>query len=242
MTENKELPIDSTKQYSDEEISKILNTAKATRTERDEAAKKAKELEENNRKLSEQLEQIKGIDPKRFKELEQLAQTYEDKKLEDNRQFSDLKERWQGERTTLSQQINQLQGDLKQTKITNALEKAFYSVGGKAGKDDEGYTYFDMISNRAMQFVEVDENGKLLIIDPRDRTKMVTEKGAAFTIEDLMLKFRSAGPTTSLFEPANNSAGSGMNRSTTPSSANTREQLMKLPRAERLAKARELGI
>ncbi|MBD2437374.1 hypothetical protein [Nostoc sp. FACHB-110] len=231
------------KQYSDEEITKILNTAKATRDERDKAASRAKELETQIGDLSKQLEQIKGIDPKKYQELETLAQTYEEQKLEDQRKFGELKERWQGERTTLQQQIQQLQGDLKSTRVTNALEKAFYAVGGKAGKDDDGLTYFDLLRDRAMQYIEVDESGKLVVIDPRDRTKMVTDKGTPYAIEDLMTRFRSAGPTTSLFEPVGNGAGGGMQRSNgNGGTAMQREQLMKLPRAERLTESRKRGI
>jgi hypothetical protein len=68
-------------------------------------------------------------------------------------------------------------------------------------------------------------------------------KGVSLTVDDLMLKLRSGGPTASLFDPIGNGAGSGMTRSHgTQNAAMLREQIMKLPRAERLAKARELGI
>lgn len=231
------------KEYTNEEITKILNTAKATRDERDKAASRAKELETQIGDLSKQLEQIKGIDPKRYQDLETLAQTYEDQKLEEQRKFGELKERWQGERTALQKQNQDLQLELKTTRVTNALEKAFYAVGGKAGKDDDGLTYFDLLRDRAIQYIEVDESGKLVVIDPKDRTKMVTDKGVPLAIEDLMTKFRSAGPTTSLFDPVGNGAGSGMQRnSSNGSTALQREQVMKLPRAERLTKARELKI
>ncbi|MBD2489000.1 hypothetical protein [Aulosira sp. FACHB-615] len=237
-----ELEDSQTKTYSEEEITKILNTAKATRAERDEAAKKAKELETQLAETTKQLEQIKGVDPKRYQELETLAKTYEERKLEEQREFGELKERWQSERTTLQQQNQQLQNELKTTRVINALEKAFYAVGGKAGSEGD-LSYFDLLRDRAMQYIEVDETGKLAIIDPRDKTRMVTDKGTPYTVEDLMTKFRTAGPTTSLFEPIGNGAGGGMQRSNgSAGSAVTREQLMKLPRAERLAKARELGI
>lgn len=233
---------ESLKTYSDEEISKILNTAKATRTERDEAAKKAKELETKVAELSGQLEKIQGIDPNKYQELESLAKTYEEQKLEEQRKFGELKERWQGERGTLQQQVQQLQESLKNTRITNSLEKAFYAVGGKTGGED-GYTYFDLLSDRAKQYIEVDESGKLVVIDPKDKTKMVNDKGQPIGIEELMLKFRTSGPSTALFEPVGNGAGGGMSRSQgSNSGALTREQLMKLPRSERLARARELNL
>ncbi len=237
------LPSTETKQYSDEEITKILNTAQATRKERDIAAAKAKELETKITELSGNLEKIKGIDPQKYQELEKLAQTYEERKLEEQRSFSELKERWTGEKTTLQQQIGQLQENLKQTQIVNALEKSFYATGGKSGKDDDGYTYFDLIRDRAINYIVLDEQGRITVIDPRDKTPLKDTKGVSFTVDDLMLKLRTGGPTASLFDPIGNGAGGGMTRSHgVQNAAMVREQLMKLPPAERLAKARQLGI
>lgn len=236
-------PIPETKAYSDEEISKILNTAKATRKERDTVAERAKQLETQNLELQSKLEQIKGIDPDKFKQLEQIAATYEERKLEEERKFSELKERWTGERTAFAQQIQELQQQLQSTQVVNALEKAFYSCGGRSGKDDDGYTYFDLIQERAKAYIQRDDKGKLVVIDPRDGTAMRDPKGAPYSVEDLMLRLRTSGPTASLFEPPD-SRGSGMNRSANYNSvAATRDSLMGMTnRAERLAKARELGI
>lgn len=235
--------IPETKTYSDEEISKILNTAKATRKERDSVAEKAKELENQNLELQKKLEQIKGIDPEKFKHLEQIAATYEERKLEEERKFGELKEKWTSERTSYSQQIQELQQQLQTTQVVNALEKAFYSCGGRSGKDDDGYTYFDLIQERAKAYIQLDEKGKLAVIDPRDGTPVRDPKGNPYSVEDLMLRLRSSGPTASLFE-APDSRGSGMNRSANFNSiAATRDSLMGMSnRAERLAKARELGI
>ena len=232
-----------TKQYSDDEITKILNTAQATRKERDEAAKRARDLENKVAELSGNLEKIKGIDPNKYQELEKLAASYEERKLEEQRNFSELKDIWGKEKTTFTQQIQQLQENLKQTQIVNALEKSFYATGGKSGRDDDGYTYFDLIRDRAINYIVLDESGKLTVIDPRDKTPLKDTKGVSFTVDDLMLKLRSGGPTASLFDPIGNGAGGGMTRSHgTQSAAMLREQIMKLPRAERLAKARELKI
>lgn len=242
---DKEIPTDTRpdKQYSDEEISKILNTAKATRRERDTVAERAKELESQNLDLQKKLEQIKGIDPTKFKELEQIAATYEERKLEEERKFTELKERWTGERDSFGKQIQDLQQQLVSTQIINALEKAFYSCGGRSGKDDDGYSYFDLIQERAKKYIQLDEKGKTQVLDPRDGTAMRDPKGNPYSVEDLMLKLRSNGPTAALFE-APDTRGSGMSRSVNFSGVTaTKDSLMNMTnRAERLAKARQLGI
>ncbi|MEH2393694.1 MAG: hypothetical protein V7K21_19205 [Nostoc sp.] len=234
-----------TKQYSDEEITKILNTAQATRKERDDVAKKAKDLETKVAELSENLEKIKGIDPVKYRELENIAASYEERKLEEQRGFAELKERWTGEKTSLQQQIQQLQESNRQAQIVNALEKSFYATGGKSGKDDDGLTYFDLIRDRAANYIVLDEeSGKITIIDPKDKTILRDAKGVPFTVDDLMFKLRSGGPTASLFDPVSNGAGSGMTRG--QGSQNTgmvREQIMQIPsRSDRLSRSRALGI
>ncbi|MBN3951928.1 MAG: hypothetical protein HWQ38_37880 [Nostoc sp. NMS7] len=244
-TELDPIPTNSeTKQYTDEEIGKILNTAKATRTERDDAAKKARDLETQVNELSEKLEKIKGIDPVKYKELEITAAQYEDRKLEEQRGFAELKERWTGEKTTLQQQILQLQESNRQSQIVNALEKSFYATGGKSGKDDDGWTYFDLIRDRAATHIVLDDQGKITIIDPRDKTPLKDTKGVSFTVDDLMFKLRSAGPTASLFEPISNGAGGGMTRSQgSQNGAMVAAQIMQIPsRSDRITKFRAMGI
>ncbi|MHC5779304.1 hypothetical protein [Nostoc sp.] len=232
------------KKYSDEEITKILNTAQATRKERDDVAKKAKDLETKVAELSENLEKIKGIDPVKYKELEITAAQYEDRKLEEQRGFAELKERWTGEKTTLQQQIVQLQESNRQSQIINALEKSFYATGGKSGKDDDGWTYFDLIRDRAATHIVLDDQGKITIIDPRDKTPLKDTKGVSFTVDDLMFKLRSAGPTASLFEPIGNGAGGGMTRSQgSQNGAMVTAQIMQIPsRSDRITKFRAMGI
>ncbi|MEH1902519.1 MAG: hypothetical protein V7L04_14140 [Nostoc sp.] len=233
------------KQYTDEEITKILNTVKATRTERDDADKKAKEAEAKNTELLKQLDQIKKIDPNRYQELEQLAQTYEERKLEEQRNFGELQTRYKEREAALQQENLALKESNRQAQIVNALEKSFYATGGKSGKDDDGLTYFDLIRDRAANYIVLDEeSGKITIIDPKDKTMLRDSKGVPFTVDDLMFKLRSGGPTASLFDPISNGAGSGMTRG--QGSQNTgmvREQIMQIgSRSDRIAKARALGI
>lgn len=232
-----------TKQYTDEEITKILATAQATRKERDEAARKAKDLETKVAELSGNLEKIKGIDPVKYKELENIAANYEERKLEEQRNFGELQTRYKEKEAALLQENQQLKESNRQQTVVNALEKSFYATGGKSGKDEDGYTYFDLIRDRAVNYIVLDEQGKITVVDPRDKMPLKDNKGVSLTIDDLMLKLRSGGPTASLFDPIGNGAGSGMTRSHgTQNAAMLREQIMKLPRAERLAKARELGV
>ncbi|MEH2397799.1 hypothetical protein [Nostoc sp.] len=53
----------------------------------------------------------------------------------------------------MQQEIEQLKESLKQNQIINALEKSFYATGGKAGKDEDGYSYFDLIRDRAINYI-----------------------------------------------------------------------------------------
>lgn len=57
-------------------------------------------------------------------------------------------------------------------RMINALEKSFYGTSGKAGKDEDGYSYFDLISDRAINYIVLDKHGKFIVIDPRDKTSL----------------------------------------------------------------------
>ncbi|MHC5829032.1 MAG: hypothetical protein ACYT04_77275, partial [Nostoc sp.] len=125
-------------------------------------------METQVNELSEKLEKIKGIDPVKYRDLEATAAQYEERKLEENLKFAEVKEIWTGEKKNLQQQILQLQESNRQSQIVNALEKSFYATGGKSGKDDDGLTYFDLIRDRAANYIVLDDQGKITIIDPRD--------------------------------------------------------------------------
>ncbi|MEH2380372.1 MAG: hypothetical protein V7K27_16045 [Nostoc sp.] len=51
----------------------------------------------------------------------------------------------------MQQEIEQLKESLKQNQIINALEKSLYATSSKAGKDEHGYSYFDLICDRAIR-------------------------------------------------------------------------------------------
>jgi|GEM_PF-3982259 len=221
--------------YTDEEIAKILNTAQATRKEKEESEKRFKEAQDR-------LKQLEGLDPQKFKELEDKVKTYQQTKLEEQQKYEEVKSIWQNERQTLQQQINDLALQKEKLSIEYKLEKAFSACDGKTGKGDTGISYFDMIKPIAERFIQ-SKDGQISIIDPRDGTELRNEKGQPFTLEELMLKLRSGGPTADLFNPVGNGAGTGMKPSAGKfGRAALEEQLKNLPAAERINKARELGI
>lgn len=72
----------------------------------------------------------------------------------------------------MQEEIEQLKESLKQNQIINALEKSLYATSGKAGKDEDGYSYFDLIRDRAINYIVLDEHDKFMVIDPRDKTPL----------------------------------------------------------------------
>jgi molecular chaperone GrpE (heat shock protein) len=235
---NKESSGNVAQPLTPEDAAKILATAKAVRAERDEIEKRHKQAEAK-------LKELEGIDPQKFKELQAQIKGYEEKQLEEKQQYGQLKEVWQQERQAKDKRIQELESKLQDTSIIHSLEKAFYASGGKADSSKDGKTYFDLIAPIARQYIAVDDDGKLVVIDPRDRIRKTTDKGNFYTIEELMNDLRSDGPTATLFNPVTNPAGGGSQRSINPSRGGmTHEQIMNLPisRAEKLAKIRELKV
>lgn len=132
---------------------------------------------------------------------------------------------------------------LKQTHreyiASNTLEKAFYQCGGKSGRDEDGYSYFDMLRDRIKKYIQVDDAGALTIVDPLDNVPL-RKNGRSFTPEDLMLKLKSSGTSSALFNTASDSVTIDPRAFGADA---TREQLRQIKDpAARLARARELGI
>lgn len=135
----------------------------------------------------------------------------------------------------LEREVKRLKAENQKLIVSHALEKAFYEAGGKKSGDENDYSYFHMVSDHASKFVKVGEQGELTIIDPRDGTRLKTAEGKDYTARDLMIKFKSSSLLNSMFD-------SSSSATINPANATTREELMQIKdRAERLARARELG-
>lgn len=143
------------------------------------------------------------------------------------------------ERQKLAEEIAKLKQTHREYIVSNTLEKAFYQCGGKSGRDEDGYSYYDMLRDRAMKYVQVNDSGLITFVDPLDNLPL-RKNGRPFAPEDLMLKLRSSGTSAALFDTASSSA------TVDPRSFGadtTREQLRQIrDPAARLARARELGI
>ena len=128
-------------------------------------------------------------------------------------------------------------------KMSWEIEKAFFKAGGKRNNVLDDFTFFEMVQGHASKFVKVDEQGKLIIIDPRDGTRLKTDAGKNYSLRDLMNKFKNSGlsPLTNCFDTNGNSATPSFAQN--PGDYSDRESLREIKDpAARLSYAGKLGI
>ena len=145
--------------------------------------------------------------------------------------------------TALARENQKLKAENQQLKMSWAIEKAFFEAGGKRSSALDDFSFFDLVQGHASKFIKIDAQGKLIIIDSRDDTRLKTDAGENYSLRDLINKFKKSGlsPLTDCFDTNGNSV--------TPSFAQNlgdysdRESLREIKDpAARLSCARELGI
>lgn len=205
--------------------------------------KQSEELRRSQEQLTRFQEQLAKYNPEKIAELESQAKNYEERKLEEQRSFNELKQRWTSEKQNYVSQIEKLNSQVQEIQTKYEVEKAFFNAGGRSDPDSKSGmpTYFDLLYPQAIRYVKL-EDGKLVVIDPLDGTRVLNDKNQPMSLNELMRKLSMEGPTSHLFYPANNAAGSGARRSDQPNSRANLEYLAKLSPAARVAEARRLGL
>ena len=201
------------------------------------------ELKRSQDKLTQFEAQLQKYSPEKIRELEDKAKTYEERKLEEQRSFNELKQRWTTEKQSYLNQIQTLQNQTQEIQTKYEVEKAFYHAGGRSDPDSKAGmpTYFDLLYPQAIRYVRL-EDDRLVVIDPIDGTRVLNDKNQPMSLSELMRKLSMEGPTSLLFYPANNTAGSGARRSDQPGSRANLDHLAKLSPSARVAEARRLGL
>lgn len=205
--------------------------------------KQSEELRRSQEQLSRFQEQLSKYDPAKIAELESLAKNYEERKLEEQRSFNELKQRWTTEKQNYLSQIEKLESQTQEIQTKYEVEKAFFNAGGRSDPDSKAGTpsYFDLLYPQAIRYVKLEE-GKLVVIDPLDGTRVLNDKNQPMSLGELMRKLSMEGPTSHLFYPVNNAQGSGARPSNQPGSRANLEYLSKLSPSARIAEARRLGL
>jgi antitoxin component of MazEF toxin-antitoxin module len=200
---------------------------------------RAKELEKQNKQLQKK---YSGINPEEIERLKQESQQREQEELEKQSQYQAAlklkEERYNQDVAAVRSENQKLQQRLESTLIEQAVVDAFLGSGGKRG--DTPKAYAKLLLPAIAEQLRVEE-GEVIVVDANGDQRFNPETFQPYTLADLMADCRSKGATAIFFEPLDKANGAGAHPNSRRISSDKMAELDKLPRAERIARAREMG-
>jgi antitoxin component of MazEF toxin-antitoxin module len=206
----------------------------------EEWKKKAKELERQNKQLQQK---YSGINPEEIEKLRQDSERAQQEELEKQSQYQAalrLKEdKYNQDVEAVRNENQKLQQRLEATLIEQAVVDAFLGNGGRRG--DTPKAYAKLLLPAIADQLRV-EDGEVIVVDKNGDLRLNPETFQAYTLADLMADCRGKGATAIFFEPQDRASGAGAQPNSRRVSTDKMAELNNLPRAERIARAREMGL
>jgi len=206
----------------------------------EEWKKKAKELERQNKQLQQR---YAGIDPEEIERIKQGNEAREQEELEKQKQYQAAlklkEEKYNQDVAAVRNENLQLQQRLERNLIEQAVVDAFLKSGGRRGDSPKEYAKLLLPAISGQLKVDGDE---VIVVDANGEPKFHPSTFQPYTLADLMADCRGTGATALLFEPQDKASGSGATANGRRISSDKMAELEKLPRAARIAKAREMGL
>jgi hypothetical protein len=198
---------------------------------------------ENNREASDKLKEFEGIDPTKardaIKKVGEMSNWTPDQKV---------KEQMDAVKTQLLDAHGKEKAKLEErlAKLTKQLENAMIdSVATQAIVENKGSVKLLMPHVRGQtRLREIDGKFIVEVIGPDNNPRLSGTQATPMTINELVAEMKTQNDFASAFEGTNasGSGSSGGGSGGGGTNAKTLEELAKLPPAERLKRARELGI
>jgi len=196
---------------------------------------------ENNRKAAEQLKAFENLDPAKAREaitkVEEMANWTPEQKV---------KEQIEAVKASIIDAHGKEKAKLEEklSKMTKSLEEAkIVSVATQALSEQKGSVRLLMPHVRQQtRLREVDGNFIVEVLGADNNPRLTGSDGHPMTINELVAEMKTQNDFASAFEGTGASGSGAVPTGTTKAGKFTNEELGKLPPAERLKKAHELGI
>lgn len=199
-----------------------------------------KRAKEADRTLKALQESVKGMDPEKYKQFEQLQQQAEEWNQKQITIRTEVETEWSGKLQAEMTKTKEFEGKYLDLQKRTEAEKAFQAAKGRSGAGDAGITYFDSLLAVINKNLRLNDKGQVEVIDANgarlfskaDATKPMTPK-------EYFEGLRTDPVLGHCFEPIGRGNGGGMPPGSGNGFTSTREDWSKLPRSERLTIARQ---
>ncbi|MBD2021889.1 hypothetical protein H6F43_17040 [Leptolyngbya sp. FACHB-36] len=185
-------------------------------------------------------ESVKGIDPEKYKQFEQLQAEAEKWNQREAEMKTTLETQYQTQIQAEQQKVKDWEGKYQELLKRGEAEKAFQAANGRSGGGEDGVTFFEMFYSSIGKALKLNDQGQLEVVDgngvrlfsKKDASKPM---GAAEYFSGLV-----AHPVYAHhFGPNEKAKGSGTQPGSTNSGTNPHRDLSGMNRAARLTALRE---
>lgn len=209
----------------------VQNLYKALKAERESRKMYEKELKD---KIA-QLEKFKDINPDEWKKLEEEAAIAAREKAAADERTSLLEEKYGSQAAEANKKTEAAQRELLEFRKRYALEKVFFSAGGRTDSAD-GVSFFDMLFNQIGTRFRLESNGSVTVIDSSGDPVLDTDSGRRINPEDYLSTLKTH-PIYGTFFKGNKGSGAGIGYGGTDVNGVTTEDMSNLSRDEMFLRA-----
>lgn len=187
------------------------------------------------RQLAQLQEQVKGIDPAKYAQLEELQKRAE----EWNQKEVELRTRYESEWVTKvkaeQERANQFEQRLLDLTMRTQAEKAYQAAGGRNGAGDDGTTFFDAFFTNVQKSLRLNEKGTEVEVVDASGARLFSKKDSTkpMTAAEYFSSMAKHPVFGHYFAPQQPGKGGGMQPNST--TITPQVDLSNLGRSERLA-------
>lgn len=216
------------KRYTEEEVTNLLKALKAERESRKIYEKEVKEK-------AAQLEKFAEINPAEYRKLQEEAAIAAREKAAADERTALLEEKYGAQAAEAVKKADSAQRELLEFRKRYALEKVFFSAGGRTDSAD-GVSFFDMLFNQIGTTFRLEPDGNVTVIDASGDPVLDSDSGKRINPEDYLSTLKTH-PIYGTFFKGNKGSGAGIGYGGTDSNGMTAEDLSNLSRDEMFLRA-----
>lgn len=214
--------------YSEEEVQNLLKALKSEREARKIYEKEVKEK-------SAQLEKFAQINPDEYRKLQEEAAIAAREKAAADERTALLEDKYGKQAAEAVQQRDGAYKELQEFRKRYALEKVFFSAGGRTDSAD-GVSFFDMLANQIGGHFRLEPDNSITVVDSNGVPILDKESGRRINPEDYLGGFKTH-PIYGTFFKGSKGSGAGIGYGGTDMNGMTSEDLSTLSSDELFLKA-----
>lgn len=214
--------------YSEEEVQNLLKALKSEREARKVYEKEVKEK-------AALLEKFADINPAEYHSLQEEVASVAREKAAVEERTALLEEKYGSQAAEAVKQKDSALKELLEFRKRYALEKVFFSAGGRTDSAD-GVSFFDMLANQIGNQFRLESDGSITVVDNAGDPILDKDSGKRISPEDHLSKFKTH-PIYGTFFKGNKGSGAGIGYGGTDANGLPSEDLMSLSSEELFQRA-----